>query len=152
LGNVTLQQVKESDWDFLLKVRNVPETRAACNNTSKFTKAGYKKYIQSQLDKHPKNSHWVVMWKKKKVGHAKIINQNIGILLKQEYASKGIGTKLYHVLFKKAKTLGFSKVYVVIKVNQPVALWVAIKNGFNMIGMIWDENSHPYAWKTEKKL
>ena len=62
---INLKTVKESDWDFLVKLRNEPEVRDACQNTCIFTKDEYKKYIENQLNLNSCNRHWIVFYENK---------------------------------------------------------------------------------------
>jgi len=149
---VKLREIKEADWDFLVKIRNEPEVREASINTSYFTKEEYIKYITNQLKQSENNRHWILMFENEMIGHTKIINQQFGYIIKKEYRNRGLAKEVMRLVFEESKKLGIKKIYYITKVTQPISLWVSIKNGFQMMGIIRDENSQPYAYKLEKNL
>ena len=153
LTKIILRDVKESDWDVLVRIRNEPDVRNASHNTSFFTPEKYKEYINNQISQNEKNCHWAVILDENEIiGHAKIINQELGYLISGRFRNQGIGSKTISLLFEKAREIGFSEVFDIVKVNQPISLWVAIKNKFTMIGVISDKNSIPYAYKLVMNL
>jgi len=149
---VFLRSVKEDDWKFLIRLRNIRDVRNACNNTSKFSKLEYKKYIFSQLELHKKNIHWVIMHENESIGHAKIINQHVGILIHPDFINRGFGGEVYKLLFIEAKKIKMSKLVVLIKFHLPFAVWAAIKNGWTMKGIEKNSESIPYAYRFESNV
>ncbi len=151
MNQLKLKKVEQEDWNTLVLIRNDPIVRKASINESRFTQNQYRKYIENQLLQNKRNRHWIVMLGGKKIGHVKIINQELGYILAKNYRNQGLGSKILSLVCREAKKLGYRKVYDVVKVNQPIALWFAIKNGFKMISLL-DKHSIPYAYKLEKYL
>ena len=152
MAKITLRKVEEKDWDFLVQIRNEPVVRNACKNTSYFTKDEYKKYINEQLKQNSFNRHWIILYDGEIAGHTKVINQQFGYIIDKKFRNKGLAKEIMDRVFEKVKAMGISKVYDIIKVNQPIPLWLAIKNGFKMTGIISDEDKKPYAYKLEKLI
>jgi len=152
LSRIYLKEIKTEDWHFLVKIRNEPEARKASLNSRHFSKTGYQNYIRNQLNQNKKNRHWAVTLNNRIIGHVKIINQELGYIITKKYRNKGLGTQVLVLLLKEAKKLGYKKVFDVVKIDQPISLWFAIKNSFVMIGIIGDANSKPYAYHLSRKL
>jgi len=151
-SKITLRKVEENDWNFLVKIRNDPEVRIACKNTSHFTKNDYQKYINDQLKQNSTNRHWIVLYDDEIIGHTKIINQFFGYIIDKKFRNKGLAKEIMFQVFQEVKKMGTSVVFDIIKVDQPIPLWLAIKNGFKMTGIISDDDKKPYAYKLEKSI
>lgn len=141
-------KVKNSDWDFLVNLRN--ETREIHQNTSTFTKSEYQKYIDIQLSQNEKNNQWLIWYKKNRMGHAKIINGEIGYILSPEFRHKSMMKFIFQHFELESKKLGYEYMLQNIKINNPVSVWSSIKNGWMMIGL--DLNLCQYKFKKDIKL
>jgi len=152
MSRTYLKEIKTEDWHILAKIRNEPDARKASINSRHFSKIGYQNYIRNQLNQNKRNRHWAVILNNIIIGHVKIINQELGYIITKKYRNKGLGTQVLVLLLKEAKKLGYKKVFDVVKIDQPISLWFAIKNGFEMIGIMVNANSKPYAYRLSRKL
>ncbi|MCV0393552.1 MAG: GNAT family N-acetyltransferase [Nitrosopumilus sp.] len=151
MKRISLKKVNENDWEILTSIRNEQDNRDASINSKVFSILGYKQYIKDQLQESRKNRHWSICLDGKIIGHAKIINQELGYIISKKFRNKGIGTKVIKKLFNEAAKLKFSKIYVIVKTDQPIALWFALKNGFHMINLKKDKKKI-IAYKLLKKI
>jgi hypothetical protein len=143
-------KVNDSDWDFLLKIRN--ETKEFHQNTSSFTKSKYKKYIDTQLNQNGKNRHWVILVEKKRIGHAKIIDRKIGYILSPEFRQKNMMKFVFRHFELESQKLGYKFILQNIKTNNPISVWSSIKNDWIMIGLEINPSLNLSHYKFKKDI
>jgi len=142
--------VNDDDWDFLTNIRN--ETKEFHQNTSSFTNAEYKKYIESQLNQNKKNKHWTIWYENKPMGHAKIINQEIGYILSSEFRQKGMMKFVFQQFELEAQKLEYEFILQNIKTNNPISVWSSIKNEWKMIGLEFDPSTNLSRYNFKKDI
>jgi L-amino acid N-acyltransferase YncA len=59
----------------------------------------------------------------------------IGTFLKLNYIGKGIGTKLSEISFKRAKELGYEKIFTFVREDNENSLRFHLKLGFQIVGV-----------------
>ena len=150
MNEIKFCKVRDNDWDFLVKIRNV--SHELHGNTSIFTKQEYKKYIENQLSQDKTNRHWVIMYENKMMGHAKIINQVIGYIFAPEFQGQG----LLKFVFKKFETevakLGYSSMLGRAKITHPVSLWQLVKHGFKMTSLEMNDDPNLSEYKLSRDI
>jgi RimJ/RimL family protein N-acetyltransferase len=147
---VKLREVTPHDWQFILDIRNDEEVRMACHDTSIIDFETHAKYMEN-LSRDTNSHQWIVVCDNKDVGHTKIVNGEFGYMLKKEFRGKGIGKKIYELVFEEARKMRLDLVHITIKVDQPVPLRVAQKVGFVQTGLTFKDGK-PYAYTLEKNL
>jgi len=62
----------------------------------------------------------IVVYEEQDVGQTKIIVEEFGYMIKDGFRGKGIGTKIYELVFEEAKKLGIKRLHDTIKIDQPI--------------------------------
>lgn len=145
-----LRPVLHKDWKFILNVRNEEQVRLACHDTSVIDFETHKRYMKT-LENDPGSYQWIITWNNKDVGHTKIIGEEFGYMIKDEFRGIGIGTAFHMLVFEEAKKLGINRLKDTIKVSNEPSLRLALKTGFIKTGLIFKHN-RPYAYTLEKSL
>jgi len=146
--NVKLRKVEPKDWEFILNMRNQDDIRFACHDSSIIDYETHKEYMK-RLDLDPNSHQWIVVYEEQDVGHTKIIGEEFGYMIKDGFRGKGIGTKIYELVFEEAKKLGIKRLHDTIKIDKPIPLKVAKKVGFIEKGII-KKDGKPYAFSLDK--
>ena len=148
--SISLRQVTQKDWMSILEMRNEPQVRLACHDTSLIIYKTHSEYMK-KLDSNPDAHQWVICFGDEVIGHVKIIAGELGYMLKKGFRGKGIGVKFHELVFLQAKKLGIKKLRDTIKVNNNASLKLALKTGFVSKGLIYKDGT-PYAYVLEKIL
>ena len=146
----SLRPVTQKDWMSILEIRNEPQVRLACHDTSLIIYETHSEYMK-KLDSNPDAHQWVICFGDEVIGHVKIIAGELGYMLKKGFRGKGIGVKFHELVFLQAKNLGIKKLKDTIKVNNNASLKLALKTGFVSKGLIYKDGK-PYAYVLEKIL
>ena len=147
---ISLRPVTQKDWMSILEIRNEPQVRLACHDTSLIIYETHIEYMK-KLDGNPDAHQWVICFGDEVIGHVKIIAGELGYMLKKGFRGKGIGVKFHELVFLQAKKLGIKKLRDTIKVNNNASLKLALKTGFVSKGLIYKDGT-PYAYVLEKIL
>ncbi len=147
---ISLRPVTQKDWMSILEIRNEPQVRLACHDTSLIIYETHSEYMK-KLDSNPDAHQWVICFGDEVIGHVKIIAGELGYMLKKGFRGKGIGGKFHELVFLQAKNLGIKKLKDTIKVNNNASLKLALKTGFVSKGLIYKDGK-PYAYVLEKIL
>ena len=147
---ISLRPVTQKDWMSILEIRNEPQVRLACHDTSLIIYETHSEYMK-KLDSNPDAHQWVICFGDEVIGHVKIIAGELGYMLKKGFRGKGIGVKFHELVFLQAKKLGIKKLRDTIKVNNNASLKLALKTGFVSKGLIYRDGK-PYAYVLEKIL
>ena len=147
---ISLRPVTQKDWMSILEIRNEPQVRLACHDTSLIIYETHSEYMK-KLDSNPDAHQWVICFGDEVIGHVKIIAGELGYMLKKGFRGKGIGVKFHELVFLEARKLGIKKLRDTIKVNNNASLKLALKTGFVSKGLIYKDGT-PYAYVLEKIL
>lgn len=147
---ISLRPVTQKDWMSILEIRNEPQVRLACHDTSLIIYETHSEYMK-KLDSNPDAHQWVICFGDEVIGHVKIIAGELGYMLKKGFRGKGIGVKFHELVFLQARNLGIKKLKDTIKVNNNASLKLALKTGFVSKGLIYKDGK-PYAYVLEKIL
>ena len=148
--NVKLRPVKQSDWKFILEIRNQEAVRKACYDTSIIDYSIHEKYMK-KLDNTTNCHQWIIVYNNKDVGQAKVDDLVFGYMLSPEYRGKGIWTKAYPLVLKEVKKMGYTKLKGTVKFNQKKLLEIALGLGFIKTG-IRSKDGKPVGYEMEKNL
>lgn len=126
---VSLRQVRQSDWKFILSVRNEDEVRMVCHDTSVIPYGTHQKYME-KISKDPNVRQWIVVCDDEDIGHTKIIGNEFGYMIKKGFRGKGLGETIHKLVFEEAKKHGIRKLNVTIKAGNEPSLNLCRKTGF----------------------
>jgi RimJ/RimL family protein N-acetyltransferase len=132
---IILRPVKQSDWKFILSVRNEDEVRMACHDTSVIDFGMHKKYME-KLSKDPNTLQWIIVCDEEDIGHTKIIGSEFGYMIKNGFRGRGLGTTIHNLVFEEARRHGIRKLGVTIKAGNEPSLNLCRKTGFVDSGQI----------------
>jgi len=127
---IQLIEATKSDWSFILELRN-----GFYENFYKQTKPieldEHTNYLESQL-RNPKFHHWIIEYDDKKIGYIRILDDDVGIMLKNEFQNKGLATKALKLVEEKAKSLGITKLIAKVKVENESSKRIFENNNFKL--------------------
>jgi RimJ/RimL family protein N-acetyltransferase len=135
---ISLRPVKQSDWRFILSVRNEDEVRMACHDTSVIDFETHKKYMQ-RISNDQDVVQWIVVCDGEDIGHTKIIGSEFGYMIKSGFRGKGLGAKIHRLVFEEAKKQGLRKLNVTIKVGNEPSLNLCRRTGFVDSGQVLND-------------
>ncbi|NWJ29653.1 hypothetical protein HX850_01865 [Marine Group I thaumarchaeote] len=145
---VNLRNVKEKDWEFILKIRNQKDVRNACHDTSIIDLDEHFKYMK-KLQTKSNVFQWIVILNDLDVGYIKVIDNELGSSLLDEYRGIGIGKLAYDLVFKKLKKNGVKKITAQVKLNRSTPIKFEEETGWVNMGIIY-KNGKAYAYKLER--
>jgi RimJ/RimL family protein N-acetyltransferase len=131
-------------------VRNQEEVRLACHDTSVIDLETHEHYMH-RLEKDPTVHQWIITCDGIDVGHAKIIGQEFGYMIRDGFRGQGIGVRFHELIFQEAIRLGIPKLRDTIKIGNRASLNLALKTGFVYTGTVRADNQ-PYAYTLEKAI
>jgi RimJ/RimL family protein N-acetyltransferase len=132
---VSLRPVEQSDWKFILSVRNEEDVRMACHDTSVISYETHGKYMD-KISKDSNVRQWIVVCDEEDIGHTKIIGNEFGYMIKKGCRGKGLGATIHKLVFEEAKKHGIRKLNVTIKAGNDRSLTLCRKTGFVDSGQI----------------
>jgi len=136
LLTIELRDVKESDWDLILKLRN-DFFNFFYKQKKPILKDEHYLYLQEQKS-NPNFYHWMIILNDDVVGYVKIKDSDIGIMIKKEYQNQGFGTMGLKLAEQKARDLGISKLIALIQEENITSQKSFQKNGYKL-KMLWYE-------------
>ena len=136
LLNIELIQVKPDDWDIILDLRNT-FYKMFYKQSKPISKNEHYEYLKSH-DDDTNFHHWMIKNDEQIVGYIRILQEDVGIMIKEEYQGKGIASRALELVIKEAKTLGISKLVALVKSENIQSRKIFEKNNFEM-KMYWYE-------------
>ncbi|MCV0430375.1 GNAT family N-acetyltransferase [Nitrosopumilus sp.] len=134
--NIELVPVKRENWDIILELRN-EFFQMFYKQTKPIQKDEHYAYL-TENEKNQNFHHWMIKFNKKTVGYVRILNEDVGIMIKKEYQSKGIATKALELVEKEAKKESIKKLIALVKIENEESKKIFEKNNFKM-KMFWYE-------------
>ncbi len=128
--DVHLIPASKINWDFILSLRN-----DFYNNfdqqTRPLTKVEHYEYLERQ--KHnPKFHHWMITFNDEIVGYVRLLDLDVGIMLKKDFQNKGIASYALELVEKESKLLGMSKLLAKIHVDNISSRKIFEKNNYKI--------------------
>ena len=136
LLNIELIQVKPDNWDIILDLRNT-FYKMFYKQSKPISKNEHYEYLKSH-DDDANFHHWMIKNDEQIVGYIRILQEDVGIMIKEEYQGKGIASRALELVIKEAKTLGISKLIALVKSENIQSRKIFEKNNFEM-KMYWYE-------------
>lgn len=97
-NELTLTEVVESDCEFLYELLKNRDPHASISHKKM---PSYDEHVKFVLSK-PYSKWYIIEYKKRKIGSIYLSKQDeIGIFIKKEFQSKGIGKKAIHMVMEK---------------------------------------------------
>jgi len=134
--DITLRDVKQADWDFILELRNDFYSNFY-QQTKPLLKKEHYEYMEKQKT-NPQFHHWIIEYQNKMAGYVRIHGQDVGIMVKKEYQNKGVASESLKQLEKKAHQLGVPKLVAMVKVENESSKTIFLKNNYKL-KMYWLE-------------
>lgn len=128
--DVNLIPASEINWDFILSLRN-DFYNNFYQQTRPLTKLEHYEYLKQQ--KHnPKFHHWMISFNDEIVGYVRLLDFDVGIMLKKDFQNKGIASYGLKLVEKEAKLLGMSKLLAKIHVDNISSRKIFEKNNYKI--------------------
>lgn len=147
---VSLRDVEEKDWKFILDLRNEEDVRSVCNDTSIIDFEIHRKYMKI-LQEDKDSFQWIITFNDQDVGHIKVDRGMFGYMLKTNFRGKGIIKIVSNMIFNELKKNGVKKLKGSVRIGECLQLDVAKKMGFVETEII-TKNGKPYIIMMEKIL
>ncbi len=148
--NIEIREVLETDWDFILKIRNQKSSLVDFHDTSIVSNETHYKYMK-KLRENTETFQWIIVFEGKDVGYIKIIETELGSNMLDGFRRKGIGTYAYKLVFEEARKKGLKKLTATVKINRITPLDFETKLGWVKKNIIY-KNGKPYSVYIEKIL
>ncbi len=126
--------VKYEDWDTIMDLRNTFYTMFY-KQTKPILKQEHYEYLKNNK-KNPNFHHWMIQVDKQIVGYVRILQEDVGIMIKKEFHGKGIATKALELVENEAKKHGIMKLIALVKTENEESKKIFEKNNFQM-KMYW---------------
>ena len=127
---IQLRKVTKSDWDFVLELRN-NDFQYFYEQNAPIPKKSHYKYMENHVD--DTNFHqWIISLNSDNVGYVRILNEDVGIMIKKEFQGKGIATKALEILEREAVSLGIKKLVALVHPENLNSERIFKKNGYNL--------------------
>ncbi len=126
--NVNLILATETNWDFILSLRN-DFFKYFYHQTKPLTKNEHYKYLENQKN-NSNFSHWMIIFNDEIVGYVRLLDFDIGIMLKKDFQNMGIASCALELVEKEAKLLGISKLIAKVRVENVSSRKIFEKNNY----------------------
>ena len=137
-NNISLKIIHKKDWDFILELRNQFYSMFYSQITSLTRKEHY-----NYMEKQKSNSgfhHWLICIDDLPVGYVRILDNDVGIMIKKEFQKLGIASKALKLTEYKAKNLQIKKLVALIMTQNGDSINLFTKNGFEHKMNFYEKN------------
>jgi len=131
------RKVKRDDWEFILELRNSLFKNFHKQNSPIKLKE-HEKYMKTQV-KNKKFWQWIITERDRDIGYIRILEEDVSILLKEEFQGKGFGTKALRKLGKQSSIP--RKLIGVIKVENISSIRSFEKAGYKLKTLIFEKET-----------
>lgn len=122
-----LVKVTPEDWKYVYDLRNSKNVRKSCYDTKPISFKRHTDYM-----KNFKGFQWIVFVKNKKIGHCKIVNNEIGVMVDGKFRGNEYGIKIIKFIFNKAQKLGIKKLESNVRCDNYFSVLMSIKSGLEL--------------------
>ncbi|MBS3926357.1 MAG: GNAT family N-acetyltransferase [Nitrosarchaeum sp.] len=128
--DIQLRKATKSDWDFILELRN-NDFQYFYEQNSPIPKEAHYQYMENHVN--DSNFHqWIISHEGNDVGYVRILNEDVGIMVKKEAQGKGIASKALDLLEREAVNLGIKKLVALIHPKNQSSEKIFKKNGYDL--------------------
>ena len=135
---IELREAEKKDWDLILELRN-EFYHNFYKQDKPISKTEHYQYMKKQ-ESNPHFHQWMIEESHKIAGYVRILDNDIGIIVKKEYQNKGIASEALKLAEKKAHDLGISKLVALVKIENEGSKKIFMKNNYKM-KMYWLEKN-----------
>ena len=136
MEKITLRGVEKNDWDFILELRN-SSYEFFYKQKKLLEKTEHYEYMTKQIS-NPNFHQWIITFEEYDVGYVRILDNDVGIMIKEDFRNKGISTKALSLVETKAKELGITKLIALVMKDNDSSKKIFENNGFSL-SMFWLE-------------
>ena len=127
---IQLRDVTKVDWDFILELRN-NDFQYFYEQNAPISKNSHYKYMENHVN--DSNFHqWIISLDGNDAGYVRILNEDVGIMIKKELQGKGIASKALELLEREAVSLGIRKLVALVHPENLNSERIFKKNGYNL--------------------
>ena len=127
---ISLKKAIQSDWNFLMELRN-SDFQYFYEQNEPISRENHYKYLENHTSKSD-FYHWIILSDEKSVGYIRILNQDVGIMIQKEYQNKGFASIALELLEKEAKNLRIKKLIALIHPKNIGSEKIFENNGYNL--------------------
>ena len=113
--SIKLKKVSKGDWDLIRILRN-ENYEFFYKQKSPITETEHFEYMEKQKS-NPKFHHWFVFSGENIVGYVRILDSDVGIIIKKEFQNQGFATEALKLAEIEAKKLGLTKLVALVMQN-----------------------------------
>ncbi len=136
MEKIALRDIDNNDWDFILDLRNSSFEFFYKQNIP-LEKTEHYEYMKRQSI-NSKFHHWIITLDDNSVGYIRILENDVGIMIKKDYQNMGIASKALQLVEIKAKELGISKLVALVVKDNESSKKIFEQNDYNL-KMFWLE-------------
>ncbi len=102
--DIRLRKVEKRDWDFILELRN-SFYNFFYKQDKPLKRDEHFEYMEKQKS-NPNFHHWVIQYEGEDAGYVRILENDVGIMIKKEFQGKGIASVSLRSVEKGATQAG----------------------------------------------
>ena len=132
------RNVKKQDWEFILELRN-SYFKNFHKQKSLIKLEEHRKYMKTQT-RNKKFQQWIIIDHESDIGYIRILEDDVSILLKQEFQGRGFGSKALRKLEKQSNVP--KKLIGEIKADNISSIKTFEKAGYKLKTLVFEKNIH----------
>ena len=136
IPKIELLPVLTKDWDYILRLNN-QFFKNYHTQTESIKKEEHYTYMKKQKT-NPNFHQWMIICDGKRVGHVRILDNDVGIIVDRKYQNRDIATTALQILEEKARKLKIKKLIGVVRIDNVSSEKIFQKNNYRYI-MKWYE-------------
>ena len=126
-----IRKVKESDWDFILTLRNEGYANFYKQNKILLADDHYN-YLRKKT-KDPNFFHWIITNNYKPIGYGRADHNDVGIMIKKEHKGKGYGIKALRLVEIEAAKEGVKELVALVMIHNDISKKLFESRDFKLI-------------------
>lgn len=131
-----LRPAVKKDWDLILDLRNQFFTNFYSQDRP-INKEEHYQYLEKQKS-NTKFHQWMIETDNETIGYVRILDNDIGIIIKKEHQGKGMATKALKLAENEARKLGIKKLVALVKHGNDSSKKIFLNNNYDL-KMYWLE-------------
>ena len=128
--SISLKPCEKTDWDTILEFRN-EFYPMFYKQTSQISQKEHYEYMEKQMS-NPDFHHWMILNDNEIAGYTRILDNDVGIMIKKEHQNKGIATKALSQVEILAKELGLKKLIALVKAENEESKKIFLTNDYSL--------------------
>jgi len=136
---IILRDVKKSDWDYILKLRNEKSYRKNFEHQHTITSEEHYNFLNQQ-EKNLGFFNQIICHDDKDVGYIRILDEDVSIIVDKQFQNKGIGVKALSLIESKAKDIGIKKLVARIAIHNQTSRKIFEDNKYELKMYRYEKN------------